>query len=125
MTEKIEAIHLQLDEKLLKMTSLSLKNYQESKNKSDKLESLSTDLMSEVVKIQTVLEEGRVPLPEPVKPEFEVYGEVPYVPAIPKTGGLDEKKKKKKQIPKDDFKVDNHVSLTIPHYTTLNHTIIH
>ena len=61
-------------------------------------------LLNDVVQIQEAVDESGIPNPEPELPIFEELGEPAYVPAIPKTGGLDERKKKKKAVPSAGFK---------------------
>ncbi len=64
----------------------------------------ASDTQRKVKKIGEELNDLRHPARQPVEPVLPDLPEVPYVIKIPDTGQLDERKKKKKQIPNKDLK---------------------
>ena len=61
-------------------------------------------ILEEVRKISAKLDEVREPIPPPKEPVFEPFPDLPYIPDLPKTTGLDSKGKKKKDCKGADIK---------------------
>jgi hypothetical protein len=62
------------------------------------------DVKKDVQKYTKVAVELRKPYPEPKEPIFPELSPIPYVPALPASGGLDKRGKKKKALLPNDLK---------------------
>jgi hypothetical protein len=64
----------------------------------------NSDILDDVKRINAKLSEVRDPIPAPKEPVFEPFPDLPYVPELPKTTGLDSKGKKKKDLKGSEVK---------------------
>lgn len=87
--EKLKVINKKKEEASTKYQAMCVKN---------------EGILEEVKKINIKLDEVRQPIPPPKEPVFEPFSELPYIPELPKTTGLDSKGKKKKDCKSADIK---------------------
>ncbi len=100
----IRDLNDRIDVKINELLEQSESRYNESKKKYQQLMDLVEKIKGDISVIATEVEDLRNPLSQPIEPEFEELRSLPYVPNLPVTGALDEKGKKKKAIPTNDFK---------------------
>lgn len=100
VTESNAKLDVILEEKLTSVTE----QYTAAKKEYDRMLDVSADIKNKVKYIVANLDDLRKPAQRPIEPSFPVLPDLPYVPRIPEKGALDEKGKKKKQVPNAEFK---------------------
>jgi hypothetical protein len=80
------------------------KNKEEVSMKYQQMLAKNEDVLEDVKRINVKLAEVRNQVPPPKEPIFEPFPDLPYVPELPKTTGLDSKGKKKKDLKGSDVK---------------------
>ena len=96
--------HLRLDTLLAEKFDETMASAEKAKKDYQRLVDLSDDIKAKVKSIVVGLDDIRFPAQKPLEPVFPPLPDIAYVPKIPEKGALDEKGKKKKQIPNVDFK---------------------
>jgi len=87
----------------LKLQEIAKKK-EDSSTKYQTMLNKNADILEEVKKINAKVAEVRDPVEPPKEPVFEPFPDLPYVPELPKTTGLDSKGKKKKDMKGSDIK---------------------
>ena len=100
----VQDCHLKLDAVVATVYEETKKEAEKAKRDYQKLVDLSADIKAKVASIVVGLDDIRHPAQKPIEPIFPPLPDIPYVPKIPEKGALDEKGKKKKQIPSVEFK---------------------
>jgi HEAT repeat protein len=98
-----ERTHLLLE--LLKAKSdSSSKQYKDAKNKYNKAFNQSEDIKNDVLRSTKSIVELRIPHIAPKEPDLPELEDLPYVPIVPSSAGLDSRGKKKKALTSADLK---------------------
>ena len=102
---EIEKFMTESEALLKEALSRAQKNYENSLLRYQSLQGEADNARAEVERVLVYISDVRYTSPQPKEPIFPDIPEPLYVPKLPTTGGLDNKGKKKKQIPTNEFKV--------------------
>ncbi|KAJ1433290.1 hypothetical protein B484DRAFT_478420 [Ochromonadaceae sp. CCMP2298] len=105
LLEQAQGLYAGLEDMLHKKKNATRTSGVELRMRLKKAGDKSEELKREVLKSQRGVAEARLVPPPPKEPVFEVFKEVPHVPKLPVTGGLDSRGKKKKALKSDDLRM--------------------